>query len=134
MGAHGEKLPFDPPHPDRAALAMVHRQAEDFGWIAERRYERGHEFENIRDVPERRYERLMKMLKPPDVTPDWADFALDSLPQIDSSGALQPSTVHAWSSSTGQRYGTCNPNANPNGVLAGSWTENTQVHGNDQPQ
>jgi hypothetical protein len=132
------KVPFDPPHPGRTALAMVHRQAEDFGLTAERRHEAGHElgheFEEIRDFKQSPHERVMEMLGQAEVKPDWADSALDSLTQIRSGSAVQPITVHTWSSTAGQQYQTCNPNANPNGVLDGSWTETPQVHRNDQPQ
>ncbi|MBA3914036.1 MAG: hypothetical protein H0X25_09345 [Acidobacteriales bacterium] len=38
-----------------------------------------------------------------------------------------------WANGQGQYYQTNNPNADPNGSLPGTWTEQTQVHGNGRP-
>jgi hypothetical protein len=121
-----KRVDFDPHHPSQAALALVHRQAADFGLTAEKR----HELEPY-DPVERPHEPMMATLRPPYVAPDWADFALDAMSRIPSGGAMQAGSVYTWSSSDGQRYSTVNPNANPNGVLAGSWTG---VNGDGQPQ
>jgi len=37
-----------------------------------------------------------------------------------------------WTNGT-QYYQTDDPNVNPNGVLAGNWTQATQTHGKGQP-
>jgi hypothetical protein len=71
-------------------------------------------------------------------TSDWVDYALDQRTVADpGTGQLtkvsnQAST--AWSNGSGQVYQSKDPNANPNGILPGSWTQQTSVHGNGAPQ
>ena len=37
-----------------------------------------------------------------------------------------------WSNGKNQWFQTNDPNANPNGVLPGNWTQDVKVHGNGQ--
>jgi hypothetical protein len=69
---------------------------------------------------------------------DWVDYSLDQQTVAGQGGTVKVSSAyaHTWSSTVGnqtQWYQTNNPNANPNGVLGGNWTEDTKVHGNGQP-
>jgi hypothetical protein len=69
---------------------------------------------------------------------DWVDYALDQQTVTGQGGTQKVSSAysHTWSSTVGNEttwYQTNNPNANPNGVLGGNWTEDTKVHGNGQP-
>jgi hypothetical protein len=69
---------------------------------------------------------------------DWVDFALDRQTVAGPDGITKASSAysHVWTSQSGnteQSFQTNDPNANPNGVLSGNWTENTKVHGNGQP-
>lgn len=65
---------------------------------------------------------------------DWVDYALDQQTVTGSGGTVKISNAysHTWSNGANQWYQTNDPNANPNGVLSGNWTENTKVHGNGQ--
>jgi hypothetical protein len=68
---------------------------------------------------------------------DFIDYALDQQTVVGQGGLAKVSNSYAqtWSSTVGnqtQWYQTDNPNANPNGVLAGNWTPDTKVHGNGQ--
>jgi hypothetical protein len=101
---------FDPQHPDAAAVRMIHRQADDMGLIRMKQHD-----------------EFMRSLGPAvetDCVPsDWTDFALTSKGQTTADGVVHfPYTQFEWSSSTGERYATYNPTANPNGLLAGAWT------------
>jgi hypothetical protein len=66
---------------------------------------------------------------------DWVDYALDRKTVMDP-GTGQISKVsssynNTWVDSTGKvSYQTNDANANPNGVLPGTWTKQTVVHGN----
>ncbi len=67
-------------------------------------------------------------------TSDWVDYALDRQTVVDpSTGQLSKvssSYTHTWVDSTGKTsYQTNDVNANPNGVLPGTWTQQTQTHG-----
>ena len=67
----------------------------------------------------------------------WVDYALDQQTVAGQGGTVKVSSAysHTWSSTVGnqtQWYQTNDPNANPNGVLGGNWTEDTKVHGNGQ--
>ena len=65
---------------------------------------------------------------------DWVDYALDQQTVAGSGGLAKVSSAYSqtWSNGQGQWYQTNNPNANPNGVLSGNWTQDTKVHGNGQ--
>ena len=70
---------------------------------------------------------------------DWVDYALDQQTVVGQGGLAKVSSSysHTWSSTVGnqtQWFQTNDPNANPNGALAGNWTEDTKVHGNGQPR
>jgi hypothetical protein len=141
MGLHGAKPPFDPPHPDRAALAMVYRQAKDFGLTEELERSRMYSTEPL----EHRY-RQMELA--PDAiggsVPDWADFALEPRPKVSDDGLVQLGIQERkWSNSSGQWYRTRYPNADPNGTLPGKWVADTSAgnwigdmkfRGESQPQ
>jgi hypothetical protein len=68
-------------------------------------------------------------------TSDWVDYALDQKTVMDpNTGQINKASSsynHTWVDSTGRTsYQTNDPSANPNGVLAGNWTEQQVVHGN----
>jgi hypothetical protein len=67
---------------------------------------------------------------------DWVDYALDQKTVTGAGGTVKVSSAYSqtWSNGQGQWYQTNNPNANPNGVLQGNWTQTTVVHGNGQPK
>jgi hypothetical protein len=67
---------------------------------------------------------------------DWVDYALDQQTVTGAGGTAKVSSAYSqtWSNGQGQWYQTNVPNANPNGVLSGTWTQDTKVHGNGQPQ
>jgi hypothetical protein len=67
-------------------------------------------------------------------TSDWVDYALDRRTVADPNTGqitkVSSSYNNTWVDSTGKTsYQTNDPNANPNGVLPGSWTRQTVVHG-----
>lgn len=69
---------------------------------------------------------------------DWVDYALDQQTVAGPDGVSKVSNQysHVWTSQSGndqQWFMTNDPNANPNGVLGGNWTQNVKVHGNGQP-
>jgi hypothetical protein len=101
---------FDPQHSDAGAVRMIHRQADDLGLIRLELHEA--------------FMRSLGPAKEADCVPsDWTDFALTPKGQTTADGVVHaPYSLFAWSSSTGERYATYNPTANPNGVLAGTWT------------
>ena len=71
-------------------------------------------------------------------TSDWVDYALDQKTVIDPNtgqvNKVSNSYTHTWVDSTGKvSYQTNDPNANPNGVLQGTWTQQQQVHGDGSP-
>jgi hypothetical protein len=70
---------------------------------------------------------------------DWVDYSLDQQTVTGQGGTVKISSAYnqTWSSTVGNQttwYQTNDPNANPNGVLPGNWTQDTKVHGNGQPQ
>lgn len=63
---------------------------------------------------------------------DWVDYSLDQQTVMSPDGStakVSSAYSQTWTNGT-QWYQTNNPNSNPNGVLSGSWTQTTQVHGN----
>jgi len=65
---------------------------------------------------------------------DWVDYALDQTTVMDPNtgqiNKVSSSYNNTWVDSSGKTsYQTNDPNANPNGVLPGSWTRQTAVHG-----
>jgi hypothetical protein len=67
-------------------------------------------------------------------TSDWVDYSLDRQtvtdPNTGQISKVSSSYPHTWVDSTGKTsYQTNDPNANPNGVLPGKWTQQTVVHG-----
>ena len=67
---------------------------------------------------------------------DWVDYSLDQQTVMNPDGStakVSSAYSQTWTNGT-QWYQTNNPNANPNGILAGSWTQTTQVHGNGEPK
>jgi hypothetical protein len=68
-------------------------------------------------------------------TSDWVDYALDRQTVLDPStgqvNKVSSSYSYTWVDSTGKvGYQTNDANANPNGVLQGTWTKQQVVHGN----
>jgi hypothetical protein len=68
-------------------------------------------------------------------TSDWVDYALDRQTVLDPNtgqvNKVSSSYSYSWIDSTGKvGYQTNDPNANPNGVLQGTWTKQQVVHGN----
>ena len=65
------------------------------------------------------------------IAQDWCDYALDRQTVTGAGGTVKVSSAYnqTWTDGTGNYYQTNNPNANPNGVLSGNWTQTTQVHG-----
>jgi hypothetical protein len=71
-------------------------------------------------------------------TSDWVDYALDQRTVMDPStgqvSKVSSAYSYTWVDSTGKTsYQTNDPNANPNGVLQGSWTKQQVVHGDGTP-
>ncbi|HEV2578459.1 MAG TPA: hypothetical protein VGU25_14740 [Acidobacteriaceae bacterium] len=66
---------------------------------------------------------------------DWVDYALDQQTVTGAGGTVKVSNAYGttWSNGQGQWYQTNDVNSNPNGVLKGTWTQDTKVHGNGQP-
>lgn len=69
---------------------------------------------------------------------DWVDYALDQRTVMDPNtgqrSKVSNSQSYTWVDSTGKSYYPTNDvNANPNGVLPGTWTKQTTVHGNGTP-
>src|SRR5580658_5653291 len=65
---------------------------------------------------------------------DWVDYSLDQQTVMSPDGStakVSSAYSQTWTNGT-QWYQTNNPNSNPNGVLSGSWTQTTQVHGNGE--
>ena len=66
---------------------------------------------------------------------DWVDYALDQQTVTGSGGTVKVSSAYGQTWSNGQQwYQTNDPNANPNGVLGGTWKRQTVVHGNGAPR
>ena len=65
------------------------------------------------------------------IAQDWCDYALDRQTVTGPGGTVKVSSAYnqTWTNGSGQYYQTNDPNANPNGVLSGTWTQTTQVHG-----
>jgi len=69
------------------------------------------------------------------MTSDWVDFALDQQTVASPTGStMKVSNAYSQTWSNGsQWFQTNDPNVNPNGTLTGTWTQQTQVHGNGTP-
>jgi len=65
------------------------------------------------------------------IAQDWCDYALDRQTVTGPGGTVKISNAYnqTWTDGLGNYYQTNDPNANPNGVLSGNWTQTTQVHG-----
>jgi hypothetical protein len=66
---------------------------------------------------------------------DWVDYALDEQTVAGPNGTVKVSSSYSqtWVNGQNQWFQTNDPNANPNNVLPGSWTQANKVHGNGQP-
>jgi hypothetical protein len=66
---------------------------------------------------------------------DVVDFALDQQTVSGTGGTVKVPAGYSqvWANNNGQHFVTNDLNTNPNGVLPGNWTQQTQVHGNGQP-
>ena len=67
-------------------------------------------------------------------TSDWVDYALDRKTVMDPNtgqvSKVSSAYNYTWIDNSGKvSYQTSDPNANPNGVLQGSWTKQAVVHG-----
>ena len=67
-------------------------------------------------------------------TSDWVDYALDRQTVVDPNtgqmNKVSSSYNQTWVDTTGKTsYQTNDVNANPNGVLPGTWTKQTVTHG-----
>ena len=69
---------------------------------------------------------------------DWVNYALDQQTVLDPSTGqvtnVSSAYSYTWVDSSGKTsYQTNDPNANPNGVMQGTWTKQQVVHGNGTP-
>jgi hypothetical protein len=72
-------------------------------------------------------------------TSDWVNYALDQQtvanPTTGQLSTVSSAYGNTWVDSTGKTsYQTNDVNANPNGVLPGTWTKQTVVHGDGTPK
>ena len=72
-------------------------------------------------------------------TSDWVDYALDQKtvadPNTGQISKVSNAYTRTWIDDTGKvSYQTNDPNANPNGVPPGNWTQQQTVHGDDTPR
>lgn len=67
---------------------------------------------------------------------DVVDFALDQQTVSGSGGTVKVPANYSqvWANQSGQYFLTNDLNTSPNGVLDGTWTQQTQVHGNGRPE
>jgi hypothetical protein len=67
---------------------------------------------------------------------DVVDYALDQQTVSGSGGTVKvpANYTQVWANESGQYFLTNDLNTSPNGVLQGTWTQQTQVHGNGRPQ
>jgi hypothetical protein len=63
---------------------------------------------------------------------DWVDFALDQQTVTGPGGTAKVSNAYAQTWSNGTQWFQTSDNVNPNNALSGTWTLDTQVHGNGQ--
>jgi len=138
-------------HQQQAGNAMIKKQFDDFMATSQRNHEafmaqqessfRSHEAAMAQQ--ESSFHSSMNnannaMNARTTATSDWVDYSLDQQTVTGQGGTVKLSNDYnqTWSSTVGNQttwYQTNNPNANPNGVLPGNWTEDTKVHGNGQP-
>jgi hypothetical protein len=69
------------------------------------------------------------------IAQDWCDYSLNQQTVTGAGGTVKVSSAYTqtWSNGTGQYYQTNDPNANPNGVLGGNWSQTQKVHGDGSP-
>lgn len=69
------------------------------------------------------------------IAADWCDYALDQQTVTGLGGTVKISSAYTHTSTdgSGHYYQTNNPNANPNGVMPGNWTQTQKVHGDGTP-
>jgi hypothetical protein len=69
-------------------------------------------------------------------TSDWVDYALNQQTMSGPGGTAKVSSDYSqtWTNGQGQWYQTSVPGTDPNGVLSGTWTPATKVHGNGAPE
>lgn len=67
---------------------------------------------------------------------DWVDYALDEQtvmnPSTGQTSKVSSAYSYTWTNGS-TSYQTNDPNANPNGVMQGTWTKQQVVHGNGTP-
>lgn len=69
------------------------------------------------------------------IASDWCDYALDQQTVTGPGGTVKVSSSfnHTWADGAGNYFQTNDPNANPNGILTGNWSQATKVHGDGTP-
>jgi hypothetical protein len=136
---------------EQASSAMLKKQADDFMATSKRNHEA---FMQQQETSYQNHQAAMAqqassfhsamnnannaMNARSTASSDWVDYALDQQTVVGQGGLAKVSSSYTqtWSSTVGnqtQWYQTNDPNANPNGVLSGNWTQDTKVHGNGQP-
>jgi hypothetical protein len=123
-------------HQEQAGQAMLKKQFDDFMATSQRNHEA------FMAQQESSFHSAMNsanaaMNARTTAASDWVDYALDQQTVVGAGGVAKVSSSysHTWSSTVGnqtQWFQTNDPNANPNGVLSGNWTQDTKVHGNGQ--
>ena len=119
---------------EQASSAMLKKQSDDFMATSQRNHE------TFMAQQESSFHSSMNnanaaMEARTTAASDWVDYALDQQTVTGTGGTVKISSAysHTWSNGQNQWYQTNDPNANPNGVLSGNWTEDTKVHGNGKP-
>ena len=112
----------DPYRTNPDAVAMLYRQAGDFGLVHRLPCQRflacfdGEYWGAERVLTSFLFAHYLR-------TRDWADFAVDSMSTRGPDGRPRvATTISTWRSSDGRRYQTGYSDANPNGVFPGRWT------------
>ena len=134
LAAYGRRQMAQLTAQEQASAAMLKKQFDDFQATSQRNHEAfmAQQESSFRSSMNNANSAMNARTT---AASDWVDYALDQQTVTGSGGTVKVSNAytHTWSNGTNQWYQTNDPNANPNGVLSGNWTENTKVHGNGQP-
>lgn len=121
----------------REAARVRQRQNQEFlagqqGRYAEIRRQHDEQQGNY-DIHNQREKVMMDARHTP--ASDVIDFALDQQTVSGTNGTVKVPANYSqvWANQSGQYFLTNDLNTNPNGVLDGNWTQQTQVHGNGRP-
>jgi hypothetical protein len=119
---------------EQASAAMLKKQSDDFMATSQRNHEAfmAQQESSFRSSQNGAIDAMNARTT---AASDWVDYSLDQQTVTGSGGTVKVSSsyAHTWSNGQNQWYQTNDPNANPNGALYGTWTENTKTHGNGQP-